>query len=61
MHKKVYVAPCNKAINVGVVELMAVSGNGGSFDVSDDVTEDDAVMSNIERNSGNGNLWEQGW
>lgn len=40
---------------------MAVSGNGGSFDVSDEVTEDDAAMSNIDRNSGNGNLWEQGW
>jgi hypothetical protein len=42
-------------------ELMAVSGNGGSFDVSDEPTDDDAVMSNIDRNSGKGNLWEQGW
>jgi hypothetical protein len=36
---------------------MAVSGNGGSFDVSDTPTEDDAEMSNIDRNSGKGNLW----
>jgi hypothetical protein len=42
-------------------ELMAVSGNGGSFDVSDEPTDDDAIMSNIDRNSGKGNLWEHGW
>ena len=61
MHKKVYVAPCNKVINIEAFELMAVSGNGGSFDVSNEKTDDDAVMSNIDRNSGKGNLWEQGW
>jgi hypothetical protein len=61
MHKKVYVAPCNMVINMEAFELMAVSGNEGSFDVSDEITEDDAVMSNIDRNSGKGNLWEQGW
>lgn len=61
MHKKVYVAPCNKVINIESFELMAVSGNVGSFDVSDKPTDDDAVMSNIDRNSGKGNLWEQGW
>lgn len=61
MHKKVYVAPCNMVINIEAFELMAVSGNEGSFDVSDEITEDDAVMSNIDRNSGKGNLWEQGW
>lgn len=61
MHKKVYVAPCNMVINIEAFELMAVSGNEGSFNVSDDITEDDAVMSNIDRNSGKGNLWEQGW
>ena len=61
MHKKVYVAPCNKVINMEPFELMAVSGNGGSFDVSDETTDDDAVMSNIDRNSGKGNLWEHGW
>jgi hypothetical protein len=61
MHKKVYVAPCNMVINIEAFELMAVSGNEGSFDVSNDITEDDAVMSNIDRNSGKGNLWEQGW
>lgn len=59
MHKKVYVAPCNMVINMEAFELMAVSGN--DFDVSDEITEDDAVMSNIDRNSGKGNLWEQGW
>ena len=61
MHKKVYVAPCNMVINMEAFELMAVSGNEGSFDVSDEITDDDAVMSNIDRNSGKGNLWEQGW
>ena len=61
MHKKVYVAPCNMVINMEAFELMAVSGNEGSFDVSDEITENDAVMSNIDRNSGKGNLWEQGW
>lgn len=61
MHKKVYVAPCNMVINIEAFELMAVSGNEGSFDVSNEITEDDAVMSNIDRNSGKGNLWEQGW
>ena len=61
MHKKVYVAPCNMVINMEAFELMAVSGNEGSFDVSDQITGDDAVMSNIDRNSGKGNLWEQGW
>ena len=61
MHKKVYVAPCNKVINIESFELMALSGNEGSFDVSDKPTDDDAVMSNIDRNSGKENLWEQGW
>jgi hypothetical protein len=42
-------------------DLMLVFVNGGSFDVSDKPTEDDAEMSNIDRNSGKGNLWEQGW
>ena len=59
MHKKVYVAPCNMVINIEAFELMAVSGN--DFDVSDTPTDDAAVMSNIDRNSGKGNLWEQGW
>ena len=59
MHKKVYVAPCNMVINIEAFELMAVSGN--DFDVSDEITEDDAVMSNIDRKSGKGNIWEQGW
>lgn len=59
MHKKVYVAPCNMVINIEAFELMAVSGN--DFDVSDTPTDDDAVMSNIDRNSDKGNLWEQGW
>lgn len=58
MHKKVYVAPCNEVINMEAFELMAVSG---SFDVSDTPTEDDAEMSNIDRNSGKGNLWEHEW
>ena len=58
MHKKVYVAPTNEVIRVGAVELMATSGD---ISVSDKETNDDANMSNIDRNPAGGNLWEQGW
>lgn len=43
MNKKIYVAPCNQVIDSEVVEMLA-SSNYNSFDVSDKVTEDNAVM-----------------
>ena len=60
MNKKIYVAPCNKVIDSEAVEMLA-SSNDYSFDVSDDVTEDDAVMSNTDRGKGVENIWDQGW
>ena len=60
MNKKIYVAPCNKVIDLETTEMLA-SSNENSFDVSDDVTQDDAVMSNTDRGKGAGNIWEQGW
>ena len=60
MNKKIYVAPCNKVIDLETTEMLA-SSNENSFDVSDDVTQDDAVMSNTDRGKAAGNIWEQGW
>ena len=60
MHKKIYVAPCNKVIDLETIEMLA-SSNENSFDVSDKITDDDAVMSNTDRGKGAGNIWEQGW
>ena len=60
MNKKIYVAPCNKVIDLETIEMLA-SSNENSFHVSDDVTKDDAVMSNTDRGKGTGNIWEQGW
>lgn len=60
MNKKIYVAPCNKVIDLETIEMLA-SSNENSFDVSDDITYDDAVMSNTDRGKGAGNIWEQGW
>ena len=60
MNKKIYVAPCNKVIDSEAAEMLA-SSNDNFFDVSDDVTEDNAVMSNTDRGKGAGNIWDQGW
>lgn len=60
MNKKIYVAPCNKVIDSEAAEMLA-SSNDNSFDVSDEVTEDDAVMSNTDRGKGVENIWDQGW
>lgn len=60
MNKKIYVAPCNKVIDLETIEMLA-SSNENSFDVSDKITDDDAVMSNTDRGKGAGNIWEQGW
>ena len=59
MNKKIYVAPCNKVIDLETIEMLASSNE--NFDVSDDITYDDAVMSNTDRGKGAGNIWEQGW
>ena len=60
MNKKIYVAPCNKVIDLETIEMLA-SSNENSFDVSDKITDDNAVMSNTDRGKGAGNIWEQGW
>lgn len=60
MNKKIYVAPCNKVIDLETIEMLA-SSKENSFDVSDEITNDDAVMSNTDRGKGAGNIWEQGW
>ena len=43
MNKKIYVAPCNQVIDSEAVEMLA-SSNYNSFYVSDEFTEDNAVM-----------------
>ena len=60
MNKKIYVAPCNKVIDLETIGMLA-SSKENSFDVSDKITDDDAVMSNTDRGKGAGNIWEQGW
>lgn len=60
MNKKIYVAPCNKVIDSEAAEMLA-SSNENSFDVSNEITNDDAVMSNTDRGKGGKNIWDQGW
>lgn len=54
MNKKVYIKPTMEAMNVETVEMIATSQ---AFSISNDVTNDDAAMSN-ERRGGWGNLWK---
>ena len=51
--KKIYIAPDMEIAELEVVDMLAASL---SVDVSDEVTEDDAVMSNRHRGEW-GNLW----
>lgn len=57
MNKKAYIAPAMEAMNVETVEMIATSGTN-SVGVSNDTTDDDAVMSNNYRGSW-GNLWNK--
>ena len=54
MNKKAYLAPTMEATNIETVEMIATSGN--IVNVSNEVTEDDARMSNEHRGSW-GDLW----
>ena len=60
MNKKIYVAPCNKVIDSEAAEMLA-SSKDNSFDVSGEVTTDDASMSNTDRGKGFESIWDQGW
>ena len=54
MKKKQYIAPVMEIAELEVMEMLAASTK--NFNISDDTTEDDAVMSNDRRGSW-GNLW----
>lgn len=51
--KKVYIAPSVEVAELELAAMLAAS----DFHVSEDVTDDDAVMSNNRRGSW-GNLWD---
>ena len=54
MEKKKYIAPAMEIAEVEMVSMIATS-----IGVSDETTDDDAVMSNGRRGSW-GNLWDDG-
>ena len=54
MTKKQYIAPAMEVTELEIIEMLAASNL--KFDVSDETTEDDALMSNDRRGSW-GNLW----
>ena len=54
MEKKKYIAPAMEISEVEMVSMIATS-----IGVSDETTDDDAVMSNDRRGSW-GNLWDDG-
>jgi hypothetical protein len=53
MEKDTYIAPQMEVIDIGTVQMLAASIQVGVFD---DVTEDNAVMTNRRRGTW-GNLW----
>ena len=55
MNKKAYIAPTMEATDIETAEMIATSN--GTFNISDETTEDDANMTNKRRGSW-GNLWE---
>ncbi len=55
MEKKLYIAPTMEVAELEIVEMLAASNK--DFNVSDETTEDDAVMSNRHRGEW-GNLWK---
>ena len=59
----IHIAALKGAIfNVTIYPLNArMSDDVDILIAEEDLNTFDAVMSNIDRNSGKGNLWEQGW
>ena len=55
MEKKKYITPVMEIAELEVVEMLATSNK--DFNVSDETTKDDAVMSNRNRGTW-GNLWD---
>ena len=54
MEKKLYIAPTKEVAELQIVEMLAASNK--DFNVSDEPTDDDALMSNRHRGEW-GNLW----
>lgn len=55
IEKKTYIAPAMEMIAVEAVTMLAASNK--DFNISDETTKDDAVMSNRNRGTW-GNLWD---
>ena len=58
MNKKKYIMPLCRVCVSDSETLIATSGEDW-LDVSDEVTDDDALMSNEKRDKGS--IWDQGW
>lgn len=58
MNKKKYIVPVCESIIMDTTCLMATSSN--VVNVSDEITEDDAYMTNIGR-GGSTNIWDYEW
>ena len=55
MEKKLYIAPTMEVAELEIVEMLAASSP--DFNISDETTDEDAVMSNDRRGEW-GNLWK---
>lgn len=58
MDKIAYIAPTMEAMNIEVVEMIATSSATNTFEISDDITDADANMTNGRRGTW-GNLWNK--
>ncbi len=58
MDKIAYIAPTMEAMNIEVAEMIATSSATNTFEISDDITDADANMTN-ERRGTWGDLWNK--
>ncbi|MBQ2970182.1 MAG: hypothetical protein IJE15_07340 [Bacteroidaceae bacterium] len=58
MDKIAYIAPTMEAMNIEVVEMIATSSATNTFEISDDITDADANMTNGRRGTW-GDLWNK--
>ncbi len=58
MDKIAYIAPTMEAMNIEAAEMIATSSATNTFEISDDITDADANMTN-ERRGTWGDLWNK--
>ena len=58
MDKIAYIAPTMEAMNIEAAEMIATSSATNTFEISDDITDADANMTNGHRGTW-GDLWNK--